>query len=70
MQYKYELQESKMNGIEKDTRNTSNYVTKIEDKMIESVSHVTKMQGNVEVRINDMQSHFRQDIIDSDAKLN
>jgi hypothetical protein len=32
-----------MNGIEKDTRNTSNYVTKIEDKMIESVSHVTKM---------------------------
>lgn len=43
MQAKFELYESRLNGMDIATKNTENIIVNIEDKLIQSNMHVTRM---------------------------
>jgi len=69
MQAKFELYESRLNGMDIATKNTEKIIVNIEDKLIQSNVHVTRMYEEFEARINDMYSQFRQDILNGDVKI-
>jgi len=54
MQAKFELYESRLNGMDIATNNTEKIIRNIEDKLIQSNVHVTQMYSEFEARINDM----------------
>lgn len=69
MQAKFELYESRLNGIEIASKNTEQIISKIEDKLYAYNNHVTKMYSSFEEKINNMYSQFQQEMLQSDVKI-
>lgn len=69
MQFKFEIYESRLDGIDVDNKNISKIQSKIEQKLVDSDSKITEMYNSFELQFNDIHSQFNEEKIQTEIKI-